>query len=99
MTRPWKGVAVTQKRAVRRKRVSGLSRGKIWVGAAIAVLVILGAAFGLRQQGVLGPSGSTLTAEQTSFDLGRVSMTGGLIRTRFALAVQGNPLVTTLVTN
>ena len=91
---------MTQKRAVRGKRASGFSsRGKIWVGVIMAVVVILGAALGLQQRSIARPAGDTLTAESTSFDFGQVRMTGGLIRTKFPLTVRGNLLVTGLVAN
>ncbi len=91
---------MTEKHAARGKRGSGSSsRGKMWVGAGIAVLVILGAVLGLRQQGVVAPSGDILTAESTTFDFGQIKMTGGLVRTKFPLKVQGSPLVTGLITN
>ncbi len=73
--------------------------GKVWLGAAVAALVILGALIGFRQQSTASTANGTLTAERTSFDFGRVSMAGGLVETKFPLTVQGNTLVTGLTSS
>ena len=61
----------------------------------LAVVVLIGGALTLLLSGTGRPTGR-VTATQQMYDFGQVPIQGGLITTRFPLAVEGETLVTEL---
>lgn len=91
--------------AARRRKatVKSPSRTRRWIFLSVAVVALVAGAVLLLRSGDESPAAAsatgTLTPERISHDFGQVSMGGGILSTRFPLAVDSDALVTDVLTS